>query len=133
MGTYEEKLSILSEMIAFARVDYTLKDSEYQFLLGVASNLGIKEATFEKLLNQKSPKVTLKSQAERIVQFHRLLLLMNIDEEQHQKEINTLYNIGLTMGLPPSAIGQVLEVMHKYPNKVVPADVLINIFKAYYN
>ncbi|WP_299486021.1 TerB family tellurite resistance protein [uncultured Allomuricauda sp.] len=133
MGTYKEKLSILSEMIAFARVDYTLKDSEYQFLRGVASNLGIDEMTFEKLLNQKSPKVTLKSQAERIVQFHRLLLLMNVDQEQHQKEINTLYNIGLTMGLPPSAIGQVLEVMHKYPDKVVPAEVLINIFKAHYN
>ncbi|WP_420319926.1 TerB family tellurite resistance protein [Flagellimonas sp.] len=133
MGTYKEKLSILSEMIAFARVDHTLKDSEYQFLLGVASNLGIDEKTFEKLLSQKPPKVTLKSQAERIVQFHRLLLLMNIDQEQHQKEINTLYNIGLTMGLPPSAIGQVLEVMHKYPNKVVPAEVLINIFKAHYN
>nr|WP_299174459.1 TerB family tellurite resistance protein [uncultured Allomuricauda sp.] len=133
MGTYKEKLSILSEMIAFARVDYTLKDSEYQFLRGVASNLGIDEKTFEKLLNQKSPKVTLKSQAERIVQFHRLLLLMNVDQEQHQKEINTLYNIGLTMGLPPSAIGQVLEVMHKYPDKVVPAEVLINIFKAHYN
>nr|WP_298790846.1 TerB family tellurite resistance protein [uncultured Allomuricauda sp.] len=133
MGTYKEKLSILSEMIAFARVDYTLKDSEYQFLRGVASSLGIDEKTFEKLLNQKSPKVTLKSQAERIVQFHRLLLLMNVDQEQHQKEINTLYNIGLTMGLPPSAIGQVLEVMHKYPDKVVPAEVLINIFKAHYN
>ncbi|MGX1929518.1 TerB family tellurite resistance protein [Flagellimonas sp. 2504JD4-2] len=133
MGTYEEKLSILSEMIAFARVDHTLKDSEYQFLLGVASNLGIDEKTFEKLLKQKPPKVTLKSQAERIVQFHRLLLLMNVDQEQHQKEISTLYNIGLTMGLPPSAIGQVLEVMHKYPNKVVPADILINIFKAHYN
>ncbi len=133
MGTYKEKLSILSEMIAFARVDYTLKDSEYQFLRGVASNLGIEEKTFQKLLSEKSPKVTLKSQAERIVQFHRLLLLMNIDQEQHKKEINTLYNIGLTMGLPPSAIGQVLEVMHNYPNKVVPAQVLIDIFKAHYN
>lgn len=133
MGTYEEKLSILSEMIAFARVDHSLKDSEYQFLLGVASNLGINKKTFEALLKQKSPKVTLKSQAERIVQFNRLLLLMNVDQEQHQKEISKLYNIGLHMGLPPSAISQVLEVMHKYPNMVVPPDVLINIFKAHYN
>lgn len=133
MGTYKEKLSILSEMIAFARVDYSLKDSEYQFLLSVASNLGIDKKTFEALLKEKPPKVILKSQAERIVQFHRLLLLMNIDQEQHQKEINTLHNIGLAMGLPPSAIGQVLEVMHKYPDKVVPVDVLINIFKAHYN
>ncbi|MEX0362703.1 TerB family tellurite resistance protein [Flagellimonas sp.] len=133
MGTHKEKLSILSEMIAFARVDHSLKDSEYQFLLGVASHLGIDKETFDGLLNEKSPKVVLKSQAERIVQFHRLLLLMNIDQEQHQKEIRTLHNIGLAMGLPPSAIGQVLEVMHQYPNKVVPVDVLINIFKAHYN
>ncbi|WP_420602423.1 TerB family tellurite resistance protein [Flagellimonas sp.] len=133
MGTYEEKLSILSEMIAFARVDHSMKDSEHHFLLSVASNLGIDERTFTELLRKKSPKVVLKSQAERIVQFHRLLLLMNIDEEQHEKEISTLHNVGLAMGLPPSAIGQVLEVMHKYPNKVVPPDVLINIFKAHYN
>lgn len=133
MGTQKEKLSILSEMIAFARVDYSLKESEYDFLLGVASNLGVEKETFDALLKEKSPKVVLKSQAERIVQFNRLLLLMNIDQEQHEKEIHTLHNIGLAMGLPPSAIGQVLEVMHKYPDKVVPPDVLINIFKAYYN
>ncbi|UII78878.1 TerB family tellurite resistance protein [Flagellimonas sp. CMM7] len=133
MGTQKEKLSILSEMIAFARVDYSLKESEYDFLLGVASNLGVEKETFDALLKEKSPKVVLKSQAERIVQFNRLLLLMNIDQEQHEKEIHTLHNIGLAMGLPPSAIGQVLEVMHKYPDKVVPPDVLINIFKAHYN
>ncbi|MEX0361083.1 MAG: TerB family tellurite resistance protein, partial [Allomuricauda sp.] len=69
MGTHKEKLSILSEMIAFARVDHSLKDSEYQFLLGVASHLGIDKETFDGLLNEKSPKVVLKSQAERIVQF----------------------------------------------------------------
>ena len=133
MGSYQEKLSILSEMIAFARVDHTLKQSEYQFLLGVASNLGVDRDAFEGLLKEKSPRVVLKSQPQRIVQFHRLLLLMNIDREQHKKEINKLYNIGLAMGLPPAAIGQVLEVMHNYPNKVVPPEVLINIFKAHYN
>ncbi|SDQ57571.1 hypothetical protein [Flagellimonas zhangzhouensis] len=133
MGTHKEKLSILSEMIAFARVDHSLKQSEYEFLLKVAHNLGIDRPTFDGLLKEKSPKVRLKTQAERIVQFHRLLLLMNIDREQHRKEINTLYNIGLKMGLPPVAIGQVLEVMHNYPNNIIPPDVLINIFKAHYN
>nr|WP_299069778.1 TerB family tellurite resistance protein [uncultured Allomuricauda sp.] len=133
MDTYKEKLSILSEMIAFARVDQSLKDSEYQFLVGVASSLGVDKTTFEFLLNEKPSKTFLKSQAERIVQFHRLLLLMNIDREQHEKEMLTLRNIGLAMGLPPSGIEQVFSVMHEYPNKVVPPDVLINIFKAHYN
>ncbi|AEM69407.1 hypothetical protein Murru_0351 [Allomuricauda ruestringensis DSM 13258] len=133
MGTYKEKLSMLSEMIAFARVDHSLKRSEYDFLLEVARSLGVSKDIFDGLLKEKSPKVRLKTQAERIVQFHRLILLMNIDQEQHKKEINTLYNIGLKMGLPPTAISQVLEVMHRYPNKIVPPDVLINIFKAHYN
>lgn len=134
MNTYQEKLGILSEMIAFARVDYALKNSEYQFLMGVAERLGVSKAALDKLLQDENPpKSSLRTQTDRIIQFHRLLLLMNIDKEQHQDEVRKLYNIGLGMGLPPSAIGQVLEVMHQYPKKAVPPKVLINIFKAYQN
>lgn len=133
MSTYEEKLSILSEMIAFARADKVLKASEYSFLVDVASSLGIGKAILDGLLEEKAEKKILKTQTERIVQFHRLVLLMNVDREQHQSEIRKLHNIGLSMGLPPSAISQVLEVMHQYPNKVVPPEVLLNIFKAYNN
>ena len=58
---------------------------------------------------------------------------MNIDNEQHLKEVAALHNIGLWMGLPPSAISQVLEVMHQYPNKVVPPEILLNIFRSQHN
>lgn len=133
MNTKQEKLSILSEMIAFAKVDKDLKESEYLFLVGVASHIGVNKKEFDKLLALKAENKTLKSELDRIVQFNRLVLLMNIDQEQHRLEIAELHNIGLRMGLPPSAIGQVLEIMHKYPNKVVPPKVLINIFKAHQN
>ncbi|WP_350290771.1 TerB family tellurite resistance protein [uncultured Croceitalea sp.] len=133
MSTYQEKLSILSEMIAFARVDKTIKASEYNFLISVSENLGVAKSKLDELLLQKAEKKVLRSQVDRIVQFHRLLLLMNIDKKQTKAEITKLHNMGLKMGLPPSAIGQVLEIMHQYPNKVVPAEILINIFKAHYN
>ncbi len=133
MSSYEEKMSILSEMIAFARTDHKMKDSEYDFLLGVAGLLGVDRETFDSLLITRVEKIVLKTQAERIVQFHRLVLLMNVDQEQHQLEIGKLHNLGLSMGLPPSAIEQVLLVMHQYPDKIVPPQVLINIFKAHYN
>ncbi|MGB5821631.1 MAG: TerB family tellurite resistance protein [Saonia sp.] len=133
MSTHKEKLSILSEMIAFAMVDKTLKEAEYNFLLGVASQLGIDKKTFDSLFNKKVEKIIPKSQAERILQFHRLVLLMNVDQEVHELEVGKLHNIGLAMGLPPSAIEQVLTIMHTYPNNVIPPDVLINIFKAHYN
>lgn len=133
MNTYKEKLSILSELIAFARADEVLKVSEYEFLYTIATQLGIDKETFDALFRKKAEKIILKPQSERIVQFHRLVLLMNVDKEQHHTELRRLHNIGLRMGLPPSAIDQVLSVMHQYPNKIVPPEVLINIFKAHYN
>ncbi len=133
MGSYEEKLSILSEMIAFAKVDGAVKEPEYNFLLEVAAHLGVDRETFDSLFQKKAEHIIPKSQADRILQFHRLVLLMNVDEVQEPKEINRLHNIGLGMGLPPSAIQQVLTIMHEYPNKVIPPNVLIDIFKAHYN
>lgn len=133
MNTYEEKLSILSELITFAMADDVVKVSEYKFLLDIALQLGIDKDTFDSLFHKKAEKVILRPQSERIVQFHRLLLLMNVDREQHDTELRRLHNIGLRMGLPPSAIDQVLIIMHRYPDKIVPPEVLINIFKAHYN
>lgn len=133
MNSYQEKLSILSELIAFARVDYKLKDDEYDFLLSVANLMKVKKSSLDELLKSTAEISVPKTQLDRIVQFHRLLLLMNIDNEQHKKEIEKLHNIGLWMGLPPSAISQVLEVMHQYPNKAIPPKILLNIFRAHHN
>lgn len=133
MNSYQDKLSILSELIAFARVDYQLKEDEYDFLLSVANLMKVKKTSLDALLKNSIEISTPKTQLDRIVQFHRLLLLMNIDNEQHGKEVEKLHNIGLWMGLPPSAITQVLEVMHDYPNMVVPPKILLNIFRAHYN
>lgn len=133
MKTYQDKLSVLSELIEFAIIDFRIKDSEYDFLLSVANLLEVKKSSLDNLLKKRisiKPPVT---ELEKVVRFHRLLLLMNVDQEQHKKEIEQLHNIGLWMGLRPSAIGQVLEVMHQYPNKMVPTEVLIGIFQAQQN
>lgn len=133
MSSYEEKLSILSEMISLARVDQEIKTSEFDFLLGVARQLGVDREDFETLLESPVKNIIPKTLLERIIQFHRLVLLMNVDREQTFKEIDKLHNIGLRMGLPPSAIDQVLALMHQYPDKIVPPEILIGIFKAHYN
>ncbi len=133
MSTYREKLSILSEMIAFARADQAMKDSEYAFLLGVADQLGVDREDFAVLLETAAEHILPASEAERILQFHRLVLLMNVDRNGHREEIRRLHNIGLAMGLSLNAIDQVLLVMHQYPDKIVPPEVLIGIFKAHYN
>lgn len=133
MSSYKEKLSILSEMIAFANVNNTVNRAEYDFLFNVAQQLNISKATFDELFNVEVEHIIPKSQADRIVQFHRLVLLMNVDNQQKMIELKRLNDMGLAMGLPPGAIQQVLSIMHRYPNKIIPPQVLIDIFKAYYN
>lgn len=131
--TKSEKLSLLSEMIAFAESDGEIKEIEMNFLKAIANQLGVDEVTFDQLLENKAIYIPLKPEAERILQFHRLVLLMNVDTDIHQEEIKAVYEFGLKMGLSANAIKQVLEAMHQYPNKVVPPEILIDIFKRQYN
>lgn len=128
-----EKLSLLSEMIAFARIDNSLKEIEYNFLLGVARQLEITREDFDYLLDNPVTYVHLKSHSERIVQFHRLVLLMNIGDRMSSRELVKLHNFGLRMGLGHESINRVLELMESFPNKIIPPDFLIDIFKVQYN
>ncbi|AYN68734.1 TerB family tellurite resistance protein [Euzebyella marina] len=133
MASQKEKLSILSEMIEFAKVDGQIKEPEFNFLKGVADQLGVDRETFNSLFVSEVEHVQPKSQADRILQFHRLVLLMNVDAEQQELEVTKLHNLGLSMGLPPMAIQRVLAVMNDYPGGVVPPKTLIDIFKVHYN
>ncbi|WP_370478157.1 TerB family tellurite resistance protein [Tamlana flava] len=134
-----EKLSLLSEMIAFAKYDKDIRRIEYNFLLGVAKQLDISREDFEYLLENPISYTHLKSHSERIVQFHRLVLLMNIEQqygegdENNRAGVTKLYNFGLRMGLSHESIAKVLYLMESFPNKIVPPDVLIDIFKTQYN
>ncbi|MDX1470263.1 MAG: TerB family tellurite resistance protein [Flavobacteriaceae bacterium] len=128
-----EKLSLLSEMIAFAQIDSNIKSIEYKFLLGVAKQLDISQADFDYLFEHPVTYVHLKSHSERIVQFHRLVLLMNLENEISKKELVKLYNFGLRMGLSNESISKVLDLMESFPDKIVPPDFLIDIFKIQYN
>jgi uncharacterized tellurite resistance protein B-like protein len=133
MNSYEEKLSILSEMISIARADKEVKETEFDFLWGVAEQLGVHREDFESLFDSPAPNIIPKTLLDRILQFHRLVLMMNVDRSQTFKEIDKLHNIGLRLGLPPSAIDQVLVLMHQYQDKIIPPETLIGIFKAHYN
>lgn len=128
-----EKLSLLSEMISFAKGDDLVKKAEYNFLLGVAKQLNISKEDFDYLIENPINYTNLNSHSERIVQFHRLVLLMNVDNNPSKNEILKLFNFGLRMGLSHESITRVLYLMDSFPNKIVPPGVLIDIFKVQYN
>ncbi len=129
----EEKLSALSQLIAFAKKGKVIKDIEYDFLVIIADQIGVDKETFDALLEKPVPHVAIQTEIQRIVQFHRLLLLMNVDREIEAIELENIHKLGLKMGLNIQAIDKTLEIMYEYKNNNIPPDVLMSIFKTYYN
>lgn len=133
MNTYEQKLSLLSEMIEFAKVDGELHDRELEFLALVAKELQIEKPVFIQMFRQQSDVKIIKSEAQRIHQFYRLALLMHVDGNLHQKENVSIKQMGINMGLSPFATNRVLDLMQTSPNAILSPDEIINTFKQQQN
>ncbi len=133
MDTREEKISLLSEMIAFAIVDGELHDNEYDFLLLISIELGIDKPTFLDLFRKRDEFVAVKDEFHRILHFYRLALLMHIDGVLHEKEFVFLNEIGIKMGLNPNSMNKILKMMEESPNRLIKPEVIITAFQDQYN
>jgi len=133
METYQEKISLLQEMIAFALVDGQLHDREYDFIEMIAQELEIDKETYLILFEKKEQKVVIKDEFNRICQFYRLALLMHVDGVLHEKEQIKINEIGINMGLNPYAMKRVLHLMKKSPTRMIDGDVLMAAFHEQHN
>lgn len=133
MNTYEEKLSLLSEMIAFAKVDGQIHEREFQFLTIVAQQLRIDRDVFDNLFEQPADKVIIKSEHQRILQFYRLALLMQADGVLHDNEQVAIRELGINMGLSPFAMKSVLVEMGRSATGMIDPEMLLALFRAQQN
>lgn len=120
-------------MNKLANCDKKIRKQEYDFIMVIARRLGIEKKVLDELFEAYIEYTPPKSEFERILQFHRLVLLMNIDQEEGKKELIFIRDLGIRMGFSPMATEKVLLEMHTYPGKLVPPDRLIEIFKEQYN
>lgn len=129
----EEKLGLLKQLILVANADGKIKEAEYQLLLGLAGNLGVTKEDFDKVF-QPGVEVSMpKTLGDRILQFHRMILLMNVDMDASPTEIEMIRKMGIMLGLNPQAIELVLAEMKTYPNNLIPPDRMVQIFSKYLN
>ena len=133
MNKYEQKLALLSEMIAFSVVDGRLHEREYLFLAMIADELQIGQDDFKGLFHQENYPVVMKSEFERIQQLYRLALLMHCDGVLHERGQIKIHEIGINMGLNPHAIKRVLKAMEVSPTKMVSPEFLLEIFQEQLN
>ena len=85
------------------------------------------------LVENPQSKMVFKTEMQRLTQFHRLLLVMNVDDETQFVEIDTLRNYGLKLGIRAEAVQQILSEMAEYEHKMIPSERLVEIFKRFYN
>lgn len=133
MSTYKEKLSLLSEMIAFAKIDGTIHDREMQFLEIVASQLRVEKSAFDSLFTQPAPHINIKNEHDRILQFYRLALLMHADGVLHDNEQIAIREMGINMGLSPYAMRSVLQEMERSETGLIDPEFLLALFRAQHN
>jgi uncharacterized tellurite resistance protein B-like protein len=133
MDSYQEKISLLQEMIAFALIDGELHDREYDFLEIIAQELEIEKEVFLKLFQNRAEIIVIKDEFRRICQFYRLALLMHCDGVLHEREQIKINEIGINMGLNPFAMKRVLHLMKTSPNRMVPSEVLLAVFSEQHN
>lgn len=133
MDSYEEKISLLSEMIAFAVIDGELHDREYDFLLLVSQELNVDKGTFLHLFSKRNEHVVVKDEFNRILHFYRLALLMHCDGILHEKEKFSINQIGINMGLNPSAMKRVLKMMETSPNQMIDPAIVVGAFQEQHN
>ena len=128
-----EKLSLLAELVKLARADKEVKQAEYDFLSIIAMQLKITPKEFKTVFEENIEFQPPKLEVDRILQFQRLVLLMQVDQSIDNEELLHIREMGIRMGLNPVATNKVLEVMHQYENGIVPPDELIAIFKTFHN
>lgn len=128
-----ERYSLLKELIKMAKADKEVREIEFEFLLVLAQQMGVSKEEFKNLFEQYIAFHPPKFEHERILQFQRLVLIMNIDKEMKDEELNYLRQLGIKMGLHPSATDEVFRIMDNYPNKVIPSEKLVEIFKTFHN
>lgn len=133
MNSYEEKLSLLGEMVAFSIVDGKLHQREMQFLSLVAAELKISASDLNQLFHLESGRTVIKTELRRIQQFYRLALLMHCDGILHDREKIAIHEIGINMGLNPFAMTRVLKAMDESPTGIIPPEFLLEVFQEQQN
>ena len=133
MNFYQEKISLLTEMIDFAVIDLELHDKEYDFLFLISKELNIEKEVFLKLFERKNKPLVIKNEFDRILHFYKLALLMHCDGVLHHNETISIHEIGIKMGLNPTGIKRILHLMENNTNKQITPEIVICAFQEQHN
>lgn len=130
---YNEKLSLLHNLLNLARVDHEESDLEVDFIYRISDRMSISRADINKLLKQKVDFHPPKEENKRVVLFYTFLLMMGIDGEFTDDEKSVCQEIGFKLGLNQMAVHLLIQKIIENDGAKVPALEVVEFFKLYHN
>lgn len=131
MDSDQQKISHLRALYHLACADKVLTDAEAVFIKNVAEHLGIPLEELSKL-DPYEPSLELPNREyKNYILFHRLALIVMIDNALSERERQYCFNLGIKMGLHPNAVGEIIDYISSTGTSDSKASEVMAIFKRY--
>jgi len=134
VDTYEQKLSHLKTLYHLASADQILTKAEMIFIRNVAERLGVSMVELENIDPSIEPELILPDKEYKIYAlFHRLAIIIMLDNEIDERERHFIFNLGVKMGLHPNAINEIVNIISERGAISVTPSEISAIFAKYQN
>jgi hypothetical protein len=131
MDNQQQKISHLRALYHLACADKVLTDVEGVYIKNVADRLGVPLDELSKL-DPYEPTLELPDREYKIyILFHRLALIVMIDNELSERERHYCFNLGIKMGLHPNAVGEIIDYVASQGTMDTKSSEVMAIFKKY--
>ena len=131
MDSHQQKISHLRALYHLACADKVLTDVEGEYIKNVAERLGIPLEELSKL-DPYEPTLELPNREyKNYILFHRLALIVMIDDTLSERERQYCFNLGIKMGLHPNAVGEIIDYIASQGTIDSKSSEVMAIFKKY--
>jgi len=134
VDNHQQKISHLKALYHLAAADGVLSKVEGIYIKNVAERLGVSPGELMNFDPKMEPTLELPDREYKIYAlFHRLAIIIMIDDAIDEREKHYCFTLGIKMGLHPNAVGEIIDhVIARGSMNVTPSEVM-NIFRKYLN
>jgi hypothetical protein len=130
LDTYQQKISHLKVLYHLACADNVYSRAEAVFIRNVANRLGVNEAELE-TFDGSEPELELPDREYKVYAlFHRLVIVIMVDNQVTEEEKHYCFNLGIKMGLHPNAISEIIDLVVDGEIGAAPSEVM-DVFRKY--
>ncbi len=127
--------TIIALLFKLARIDGKLTDQEVQFIFDTAKRLGLTSGEVELIQYQPEqyPLDPPTREVDRMTILYNLLFLMKIDHQISSEEEDMVLGVAIRLGIRPELAKELIQVMHTYAKRKIPAHEMLDRVRKYMN